>query len=262
MNRGERDELIAQIKVIDLRKRRSILGMLGEVRSVRSVMTKREYSDLPGSFNFRNLTNFSNEQLQHIAHELGIRKAGTSYKADSLINDIPISIKSMNHAPPALVNHTTRPGFERIAKLNGGNILLLDEIIDEYWRLRQSKLISEDLKNNNPLSPFKNKKELLRPFLNYFLFKGTGSKTSVLPAKYILSFTDPTNTISWKLHDESNAVDLYWIDLIFSIRAKKGMPSGYPDKMSRMLAGKKPSIDRWTKYIDSEYRGALHIRTK
>ena len=163
---------------------------------------------------------------------------------------------------PALVNHTSRPGFEFASDQSGFDIKVLDAMIDEYWALRESGKIREDIMNDDVLSPFRNKKEVLRPLLNYFLFDGTGSKVSALPADHILGFTNPLKPETWRLYNRSNAIDDMWDNLVFSLRAKKGMPSGYPDNLkSQKMKDAKPSIDLWTKYINHDYRGALHIRS-
>ena len=44
----------------------------------------------------------------------------------------------------------------------------LDKIINKYWKLRISNQITEDCGNNNVLSPFKDHKETLRPYIEYF----------------------------------------------------------------------------------------------
>jgi hypothetical protein len=259
MNQGERDELIVQLKLIELKQQSFNLNQVGIVNSVK---LKTEYKSLPEGLNLNTILTFSDVQLQSLAIGCGITKAGTGYKADTIINGEAISLKSNKSAPPALVNHTTRPGFEFAALNSNADIKALDEIINEYWNLRMSKQIGEDIHNSSLLSPFRNKKEELKPILNYFLFDGTGGSLSKLPANRILGFTNPLDVSTWHLYDKNDAVDLYWDKLVFSLRAKKGMPSGYPDTLSSKMKMFKPSIDLWTKHIDGDYRGALHIRSK
>lgn len=259
MNKGEKDELLVQIKLIELRDNAFNLNEVGIIKSVKLL---NEYLPLPKGFDINRLRYYSEEQLNKLANTCGITKAGGNYKADTIINDEPISIKSNCYAPPALVNHTTRPGFEFAALNTDANIESLDAIIREYWELRNSKNIGEDISNENVISPFKDNKEILRPFLNFFLFDGTGSSLSKLPANRILGFTNPLDVNTWHFYDKTNAVDLLWDKLVFSLRAKKGMPRGYPNMMSNKLKLLKPSIDLWTNHIDGDYRGSLHIRSK
>ena len=101
----------------------------------------------------------------------------------------------------------------------------------------------------------------MRPIINYFLFDGTGQKDSHYPSKGIIVFENPLISNGWDLYYKTNALDFFWNKLIFSLRSKKGMPTGYPDKMSKKAMLQKSSIDKWTQYIDGGYRGALHIRT-
>lgn len=259
MNQGERDEIIVQLKLIELRQQSYDLNQVGIIKSMKF---HKEYNPLPANFDINKLKYYNEQELVTLAKSCGITKAGTGYKADTIINGEAISLKSNKSAPPALVNHTTRPGFEFAARNSNADIKELDEIINEYWNLRMSKQIGEDIHNSSSLSPFRNKKEELKPILNYFLFDGTGGSLSKLPAERILGFTNPLDVSTWHLYDKNDAVDLYWDKLVFSLRAKKGMPSGYPDTLSSKLKMFKPSIDLWTKHIDGDYRGALHIRSK
>jgi hypothetical protein len=258
MNTGERDELLAQIKLIDLRDCNGFIPGLGDIRTVGF---KNEYRSLPIGFNLSSLKRYSDQDLNAFALSLGISKASGRMKADTIVNRVPVSIKSNNAAAPALVNHTTRPGFEFAGQHAGGIITELDRLVDEYWSLRNARAIGEDIKNSDPRSPFAANKAIVQPFLNHFLFLGTGASLSELPAEKILGLTDPLDVNTWSVYDKSNAIDIYWDKLIFSLRAKKGMPSGYPDNLSPKMQLVRPSVDRWTRHIDNGYRGALHIRS-
>ena len=75
-----------------------------------------------------------------------------------------------------------------------------------------------------------------------------------------MKFTDPLSTSTWKFYDKTNAVDDLWDKLVFSLRASKGMPGGYPNNMTPKALLTKPSVDMWTELSSGKYRGALHIR--
>lgn len=257
MNRGERDELIGIIKLLDVKKSNGQFDGFN-VQSVKSGNTE---CSLVAGINLKTLSALSDNQLTGIAQQCGVTKAPGGSKADVVINGIGYSMKSIRSAPPAIVNHTARPGFENVCTRVNSNIQTLDNIIDEYWRLRNNRVIREDTKNIDANCPFKSHKEFMRPILNYFLFTGTGQKDSSYPAEKIISITDPIDIGNWSVYDKSNALDLFWDKMVFSLRAKKGMPSGYPDNMSPKAMLTKSSVDVWTDYIDGDYRGALHIRT-
>lgn len=255
MNNGELDELLIQLKLIELRDKGESIPHLDKIKSIGFL---KEYNKIPDLLNWKLDKNID---IEKSIKYFGITKSPTNYKADTLINGIPISLKSMRSAPPALVNHTTRPGFEFAADNSDGDIIELDKIIEEYWELRLNKKIAEDISNSDPRSPFQNKKNVLKPFINYFLFFGTGSKLSKLKSEMILSFEDPFDTSTWKLFDKNNAIDLFWDNLVFSLRSKKGMPKGYPDNLSNKMKLNKNSIDKWSRFIDGDWRGSLHIRS-
>jgi hypothetical protein len=257
MNIGERDELIAILKFIDLKRNKGLFDgkeiktiYCGDVSCI----------DLPTDFSVSKLIHLNDDELKHIARTCGVKKAPSNSKADIQINSVSISIKSNRSAPPAIVNHTSRPGFENVCRKVSVDIKFLDSLIAEYWRMRKARLIKEDVKNTDKNSPFKEHKEFFKPLLNYFLFKGTGSRESIYPAQLILTLTDPLDPKTWEVLNEEAALDKYWEKLVFSLRAKKGMPEGYPDNMSKKANLFKSSVDIWTEYINGDYRGALHVR--
>ena len=267
MNKGERDELLIKIKLLAMHKNNEPIPDVGIIKSLINPSSKDDH----GLFHFdqnieinnlnstlNKIENYNAEELNNYANKIGLQKAIPGAKADIIINNLGVSLKSTRNAPPAIVNHTTRPGFEFAANNYSGDIYELDKIINEYWTLRLSNKIGQDIKAID--APFINKKEKIKPFLNYFLFCGSGSKKSSHPAKIILSFESPLDTNSWKIYDESNYIDHYWNKLVFSIRSK-GMPKGYPNVSSQMKE-KKISIDIWTNYINDKYKGSLHIRAK
>ncbi|NLE05562.1 MAG: hypothetical protein GX638_12280, partial [Crenarchaeota archaeon] len=180
---------------------------------------------------------------------------GVFDKADVYINNIGYSVKSLQSAPPALVNHTARDGWERACSYVNESIVELDNIIKEYWEKRNSGIISEDIRNSNPLSPFRNHKEYMTKILNYFLFTGSGSRISPSPAEYILEFDNPLNTKTWSIYKDEY-LDKFWNNLIFSLRSSKGM-GNYPNIKD---PNKKASMEKWTVLYEGAYKGALHVR--
>lgn len=256
MNNGERDELICKIILVYLRDNKISL-FNEEISSVGFL--NYEYSSLSSDFDINYLRNLNDEQLIEIARSINIAKAPSGAKSDVYINNIGVSLKSLSAAPTALVNHTARPGFEFACNYAGIAIDELDEIIDNYWQLRESGLITEDTKISDKNCPFRTHKEYLRPILEYFLFIGTGSKISETRAEYILEFTNPFDLNTYKKLSKKEAVDAVWPKLIFSLRAKKGMPKDYtPETYNKANA---ESILKWVRYNSGDYRGALHIRS-
>jgi hypothetical protein len=259
MNKGERDELLAIMKLIEIRDANQLFDGL----KIESIKVKEiECLSIPNDFSLTQISQFSDEDLISFTRKIKVGKAPARAKADVYINDIGYSIKSNRSAPPALVNHTSRPGFENVCVKVGADITILDNLISKYWELRIKQSIREDVKMSNPNCPFIQEIEFLKPILNYFLFTGSGSGDSKFPAQKIINFTDPLDFNNWKIYGFDDALNLYWDKLVFSLRAKKGMPSGYPDKLSSKALTTKSSVDIWTNHIDGDYRGALHIRTE
>ena len=190
-----------------------------------------------------------------------IPKAPIRAKRDVTINGIGYSLKSKRASPPAIVNHTTREKWCRIASNLGISIEHLDRMVGEYWELREKGIIGEDVRRNNPNCPFgrtNSDKQYLNRLITYFLFDGSGASDSQYPADKILEFESPTNFNTWTVIERERAFEELWSTMIFSLRAKKGMPTNYPNMRD---GGRKRLIEPWVRFIDGNYRGALHIRS-
>ncbi len=145
------------------------------------------------------------------------------------------------------------------ARHNQGNMPDLDAIIDQYWSLRESSCIREDVCNSNSASPFRDHIDVLSPFLEYFAFIGTGSGLSNNQAQFLLEFDNLESPQNWKILKPDEAVKVLWQSLVFSVRSKKGMPSGYPNNTNR---SNNKSIAKWTRFWQGDHRGALHVRVR
>lgn len=252
-NIGESGEILFKIKLVQMRDNgESFNGV-----PIKSVGFCEEY--VPCTMDLTKIASCPVDDLIKISGEMMIDKAGVYDKADVYINDVGVSLKSTYGANSALINHTSRPGFERVCSEVGADISVLDCIVDRYWELRLAGEIHEDIQNKDLKSPFREYKEYFRPILEYFLFTGTGSRASKHPAEYIIEFADPLDPEKWKVVSKERAIDEIWDKLVFSMRSKKGMPPNY----TLDYAGKNASsIARWVRLCDGDYKGALHVRIK
>ncbi len=259
-NMGEKAENLFKIYLVYLRDCSNIsIPHIGSIESVGFAGT--EFNKFPENINLDTLISLSDDEVENLLSTLGISKAPSQSKSDVYVNGFGISLKSLKDSPPALVNHTSRLGFSKVADRIGVDISLLDKLIENYWNLRCNGQIGEDISNSNDLSPFANStaKSILMPYLNYFLFDGTGKDYSKFRAEFLLDFTNPFDESTWHIYTRDNAIDDdIYSRLFFSLRAKKGMPKNYPDIKGTDF----DIISPWTRFIDNEYRGALHIRIR
>lgn len=256
-NIGEKDERLIKLYLIYLRDKEVIcLPHIGVIESVG--FGNKEYSKWPQNIELENLKQYSINNWQKIeilCDQLGVNKSPSGAKSDVYINNIGISLKSLNGAPPALINHTHRAGFIKVANRLGEDIHKLDSLIDEYWKLRLKGIIAEDVFAEGLNSPFgsQDAKKIIKPYLKYFLFEGTAKNDSKYPAEYLLDFSDIFELSSWHIYNKEDAVsDKIYSRLKFSLRSK-GMEK-YPNIKN------KEDIEPWTKLCDNKYKGALHVR--
>lgn len=260
MNAGERDELLAIFTLLHARANGIGVDGFDAIESVgRRSRFYRDWRHELGAPN--ELLHASDSRIVQVAAAIGVTKAPGIEKADVYLNGIGVSLKSHRKAPPALVNHTTRPGWQFAAANVDVAIESLDDAVARYWKQRQAGEIKEDVLNSGPTSPFWAARAELAPMLRYFMFAGTGTRRSTAPAELVLEFTDPTNLATWICREPSTVVEELWPRLVFSLRSDKGMPKDYPN-VSPRYAKTKSSIARWTVYWQNEYRGALHVRVR
>jgi|688.fasta_scaffold193407_2 hypothetical protein len=264
MNEGEKAELkfIATLATkidseVKLFNGKKFLIKKVEIPIKDSLLTIEKINE---NINPMQIDKLSEEELNIFCKKNKIKKAGAHSKADVYINSEPYSVKYTNSAPPAIVNHTNRLGWEFAANVKNISIDNLDKIIDEYWQKRIDGVIREDVANTESESPFAvNKKDLL-PYLEYFSFEGTGSKLSNHKANAVIEFSNPCFEETWKIINKLDFIDSVWDRLVFSLRSKKGMPSDINSK--RISEDERKSILKWSRDIDGNLKGALHIRVK
>ena len=237
------------------------IGEKNEVRLIRTLISLNgKYIKSLGLI-VKEIADYSGREFSSEPEKAIIAKAPIFAKRDVLINGKGYSLKTISGSPPAIVNHTTREKWLRVCKSIGLNIDLLDEMVEDYWNLRNNRKITEDVTTSNSLCPFGNtpsRKQYLKSLIEYFLFDGSGTRDSLHPADYVLEFFDPKDPTTWRVLDRQTVFLHQWPKMIFSLRSKKGMPPKYPD----IDPAKKRLIEPWVRYTSNDYRGALHIRTR
>jgi len=256
INKGEVDELLVALILVFYRDSGNLdLAPVGKVSRVG--FAGKEYGSLPTGYNdISMLRRLSTPQVKNLAQDIGVTKAASSHKADIYINGRGYSFKSHRSNPPAIINHTHRFGWSRVCKELHIDINPLDIMVAEYWRLRKSGVIKEDIPNSDPNSPFAKHQEYFSPLIEYFLFKGTGVKPSVSVAEYVLDVEDPLDVSTWDVYEPKYIVAQYWDRLVFSIR-NKGMPDSFPESNKR-----NDCISVWSEFWQDKYRGSIHVRVK
>ena len=254
INQGERDEYLLKLFLVECRKHRRSIPIGERIEEVRSVQnSKREEIGYPEKTLSWNSINPG--LLVYFCQQIHADKAGAFDKADVFINKIGISVKSQRGAAPSIINQTPRDKILRVMKAINSPIAPLDHIVNRYWFLRENGG-GEDVSGLNMNNPFaldengKSNLPYMKPLLNYFTFKGTGTRDSNAPASYVLSIANPEDTKTWVYYTEETFVDSVWTKLVFSIRGK-GMPSEITDE-----------ILPWVRNIDGVKKGTLNVRVK
>ncbi len=178
-------------------------------------------------------------------------------KYDALINGKRFRIRCISYYSNALVNHSTRDKYSKVCEKIGLSIFELDEIVKEYWKLRLTGIIKEDVDNSSPDCPFLYHKKYLSKLLTWFAFHSltTVKGISDNSCDFILDFENPIDEKTWVVYDETNYFETIWRFLRFSIRDTKGMPSNY-NPNNKIYN----EITPWVNKLYGRYKGALHIR--
>lgn len=185
-----------------------------------------------------------------------INKSRHSNKADTIVimnktqNEYRISIKSINCAKPAILNHTPRSAnvFKGILK---PYLKSLDTVIAEYIYKRTNGTVSEDVLMCE-LDTLKDPQVASDMFkvLEYFVFDGTGRGASKCPANAILYYGPNTLTFirACDQIQRNEYVKSIANKYVMSTR-KKGMPSSIT-----------PECEPWVYRQKGKAKGSLHIR--
>lgn len=256
-NKGERDEYLLKLFLIECRQKSLPVPIGDTVEVVRSVGTRTyEYGELSYAMPWDQL---EAEELISVCLSVKATKAKMFDKADVYINGIGISVKTERGGNPSIINHTTRDKILRVMNSIHQPIAPLDFLVNRYWDLRLSNKIGEDTVIGDPQCPFSHPDEdeclaIIKPLVNYFAFDGTGTRDSESPAQYILSLVNPTDTATWTYYDKNTFIASVWERLVFSIR-QKATPLQL-DETKKEHQEMKP----WIREINTWLYGALHVR--
>jgi len=252
MNYGEIDELKAKLSLIYWRDANQ-----HNIQSVGQFIDGRYIEYKSHNLLLTQIKLLDENNLVQQCNLCNIKKTKSIDKADLSINGINYSIKSNRKAMPALVNHTHRAGIEKVCTRIGLSIKEIDDAIDNYWTLRLNGNISEDVKMNTLDNPFVAAKQDFTKLLEYFLFIGTAQQDSSYQADGLIAFTDPCEYKTWNTYTKIGLAQMYIEQVTISIRSK-AMPKSYNHNSPKDSIHL--SIQKWTRFIDGSYKGALHIR--
>lgn len=252
MNKGESAELFLKAILLRLKDNDGPHPVLGKIIRLSDDRNLESLKWKPKCQKF-----FDAQEFEKLRDCLGLKKSSSQSKADITINGINYSVKLQDERP-SIINHTTRPGFERICDSLGIKIDNLDKIIAAYWKKRSDGTITEDIGNNDSRSPFLSHKEYFRPIINYFVFVGSGSRDSKYVAERVLVMDYKSMQNGIRMIDKNQYFDDVWPNLVFSLRgggkSKRGMPKNYPNCRNRA------SIEKWVCKTSDGYKGALSVR--
>lgn len=209
------------------------------------------------------------DDKKEMCRRVGYSPTPRTLKCDIVINDKRYAIRCMNYTNRPLVNHCTRPKYEKVCKWLGLTIDDLDCAVFKYIERRKIGLFNEDCYYQSTLNPFIAHKAYLKKLLTAMAFnsfnfnKEFNEKGFVKDSvDYILDFTNPLEPSLWMCYTPKNYFDAIWTSLCFSLRDTKGMPSDeelFMPGNESVLVWNYPYVDDFGK---TRNKAALHIRVK
>lgn len=189
-----------------------------------------------------------------------VKKAGSTCKHDITVKIdekvFHISIKNVDSASPAIMNHTPRTAKIFTKGEHLFHILpVLDKIIARYIDKRNSKLIGEDVNVTKIISSTDEESAMIS-LLIYFVFHGTGSRLSKKSVNCVYEITKGNAIESNKLiicdtaETKRKYIEKLLPNCVMSLRSK-----GMPKKI------KEYNIP-WLFTKSGKNKGALHIRVR
>ena len=254
VNQGDKDEYLLKLFLVECREFKRCIPIGENAEEVKTVQNSK-HEDIKYPEKKLDWEAINPGLLVYFCQQIHADKAGAFDKADVFINGIGISVKSQRGAAPSIINQTPRDKILRVMKAINSPIAPLDQIVNRYWILRKNGG-GEDvsgIRKNNPFTVDENGNSnlsYLKPLLNYFTFRGTGTRDSKAPATYVLSIGKPKDPTTWVYYTEENFIDSVWDKLLFSIRGK-GLPALITDE-----------ILPWVREVDGTKKGTLNVRVK
>ena len=217
MNQGEKDELL--FKLVFAREHMGSIRNPGGELALGPIVPDNTV-----------LGAMSDAELNNLANQANLVKSPKTYKADCeiLYNGtwVSVSLKSARGQPPSFINHTHRKGMMAVCNQIGANFLLLDNMVNRYHVLRTAGIINQDVRNDDPNSPFGNHQAVLAPIVEYFAGRGTARGDSPRPATHIGVINDPFDSLGGVDYSTvEDYVSSEWWNMIFSMRKHKYTPS-------------------------------------
>ena len=215
------------------------------------------------------LSNLSREKAEELCKKAGYIPAKRGAKCDVVVNGKRWGIRCLNYTDRALVNHTTRPKYEKVCEKLGLDIAELDDAVDKYIARRRIGIFNEDCFYQSEANPFIPHRNFLKEMLTYMAFnsfnfnKGSDDPKFITDSiDYILDFIEPYEETLWREYSPENYFESIWTSLCFSLRDKKGMPDD-----DVLYLPEYDSVRRWNYPFKDETgrirnKAALHIRIK
>ncbi|GFR37199.1 hypothetical protein PRECH8_04950 [Insulibacter thermoxylanivorax] len=256
MDTKDRNKLLLKLMLVLVRDRQAMQGR------IRSVGYTREYGQLPPDLGVYTLGQLEVEEIVSLAESIGVRSIlPLGAKSEIYLNDVGYALYNFAKDSPMLIDGLTRAGAVKVCREAGIGIEELDQMIAEYWRLREQGRIGESAANSDQASPFRGYRHLLQPLLIYYMFNGSEHGESLFPAECVIAYEDPLNTNTWTVYEPEETIDVIWDQLVFSVRegtrdtAERGEETGEAAaEAERLWAGggaasglKHPALYVWVK---------------
>ena len=209
------------------------------------------------------------KEAQALCDSAGYVKAKRGAKCDVVINGKRTGIRCLNFTDRALVNHTTRPKYEKVCEYLGTTIDELDDCVDKYIARRKLGIFNEDCFYHSPTNPFIAHRQYLQELLTCMAFNSFNYSKDIHDKDFvsdhidiILDFICPYEPSLWREYTPEQYFESIWTSLCFSLRDRKGMPDD-----DKLFLPENKSVVRWNfPYKDEEgvirNKAALHIRVK
>lgn len=215
------------------------------------------------------IKSLSRVEAARLCKRTGYVPASRGNKCDVVINGQRTGIRCLTFTDRALVNHSTRPKYEKVCKYLGLKIDELDEAVDKYIARRKLGIFNEDCFYYSEANPFVPHRKYLQKVLTCMAFNSFNYRKDHYSPEFledhidaILDFIDPVEETLWRTYSPDNYFDSIWTSLCFSLRDKKGMPDD-----DKLFLPENESILRWNyPFLDqngeTRNKAALHIRVK
>ncbi|GIP17538.1 hypothetical protein J40TS1_31800 [Paenibacillus montaniterrae] len=204
MEQLERQTYLMKLMLVLMRDRKA------RQAQVRSVGYLREYGELPEDMGVNTLGKLTDEALQALAEQIGMKKRPAGGKSDIYMNDLGYVLVSTEAVTSLMENADEQDLLELADHLQLSRSIVAPTL--ERLREKQAAQSTSELVVSlaSADGAFQSEQKQWAKLISYWWCNGSANAPSKFPAELVLSYADPLNMNTWDIVEPDAYLDSRW----------------------------------------------------